>query len=41
MKRIQALIASLSWQVKGVIDSPILGGDGNLEYLIAAERNNA
>jgi len=41
VKRIQALIASLSWQVKGVIDSPILGGDGNLEYLIAAERNNA
>lgn len=41
VKRIEALVVSLGWQVRGVIDSPIAGGDGNIEYLIAAERNNA
>lgn len=41
VKRIETLVASLGWQVKGVIDSPIAGGDGNLEYLIIAERHHA
>ena len=37
-QRIEALTASLGWHVKGLIPSPIAGGDGNLEFLIAAER---
>ncbi|MBK8177096.1 MAG: TlyA family RNA methyltransferase [Rhodospirillales bacterium] len=27
-----------SWHVKGIIDSPVTGADGNIEYLIAAVR---
>lgn len=32
------LIQSLGWSVLGVIPSPIAGGDGNHEFLIAARR---
>ncbi len=32
------LVASLGWDVVGVIPSPIAGGDGNHEFLIAARR---
>lgn len=42
---IQGLISDMKdwfeereWRVKGVIESPIKGGDGNTEYLIAASR---
>jgi 23S rRNA (cytidine1920-2'-O)/16S rRNA (cytidine1409-2'-O)-methyltransferase len=35
---IAALVASLGWSVAGVIPSPIAGGDGNREFLIAASR---
>jgi 23S rRNA (cytidine1920-2'-O)/16S rRNA (cytidine1409-2'-O)-methyltransferase len=35
---IGAFIASLGWQVGGVAPSPILGGDGNREFFIEAER---
>jgi len=35
---IAALFAAQDWRVKGPIPSPILGGDGNHEFLIEAER---
>jgi 23S rRNA (cytidine1920-2'-O)/16S rRNA (cytidine1409-2'-O)-methyltransferase len=35
---ITAFISSLGWRVGGVMPSPILGGDGNREFLIEAER---
>ena len=30
--------AALGWRVTGVISSPLAGGDGNAEFLLAAER---
>ncbi len=33
--------AQPGWTVRGVIDSPIEGGDGNREFLIAAHRSSA
>ena len=35
---IAASIAALGWRVSGVIPSPIAGGDGNAEFLLAATR---
>jgi 23S rRNA (cytidine1920-2'-O)/16S rRNA (cytidine1409-2'-O)-methyltransferase len=35
---IGAHIASLGWDIGGVVASPIRGGDGNAEFFIAAER---
>jgi len=35
---IAAFAGSLGWRVLGVIPSPIAGGDGNVEFLLAAER---
>ena len=35
---IAAVAASLGWRVRGIIPSPIAGGDGNVEFLLAAER---
>ncbi len=35
---VAAVITSLGWTVLGVIPSPIAGGDGNHEFLIAARR---
>jgi 23S rRNA (cytidine1920-2'-O)/16S rRNA (cytidine1409-2'-O)-methyltransferase len=32
-------VAALGWKVLGVIPSPILGGDGNREYLLGAVRD--
>ncbi|MEM6621233.1 MAG: TlyA family RNA methyltransferase [Pseudomonadota bacterium] len=34
--RISAFVTRHGWRVMGVIDSPIAGGDGNREYLLAA-----
>ncbi|MCC6888264.1 MAG: TlyA family RNA methyltransferase [Hyphomicrobiales bacterium] len=34
----ERLIASLGWSVLGLMPSPIAGGDGNQEFLIAARR---
>jgi 23S rRNA (cytidine1920-2'-O)/16S rRNA (cytidine1409-2'-O)-methyltransferase len=31
-------VASLGWRVKGIVPSPIEGGDGNREFLLGAER---
>ncbi|GAC1553347.1 MAG: TlyA family RNA methyltransferase [Beijerinckiaceae bacterium] len=35
---IATLVASLGWHVIGIEPSPILGGDGNREFLLAARR---
>jgi 23S rRNA (cytidine1920-2'-O)/16S rRNA (cytidine1409-2'-O)-methyltransferase len=35
---VEALVASLGWAVHGIVPSPIAGGDGNHEFLIAARR---
>ena len=35
---IAAFTASLGWRVLGIIPSPIAGGDGNAEFLLAATR---
>jgi 23S rRNA (cytidine1920-2'-O)/16S rRNA (cytidine1409-2'-O)-methyltransferase len=34
----EALVASLGWTALGVMPSPIAGGDGNREFLLAARR---
>lgn len=36
-----ALVESLGFAVQGVAPSPITGGDGNVEYLLAARRRHA
>jgi 23S rRNA (cytidine1920-2'-O)/16S rRNA (cytidine1409-2'-O)-methyltransferase len=36
---VTALLGSLGWPPLGVIPSPILGGDGNHEFLIVARRS--
>jgi 23S rRNA (cytidine1920-2'-O)/16S rRNA (cytidine1409-2'-O)-methyltransferase len=36
--RIEALIGALGWRGLGTIPSPIEGGDGNVEFLTAAEK---
>lgn len=38
VERLAAFIAAEGWGVLGVADSPIQGGDGNVEYLLAARR---
>jgi 23S rRNA (cytidine1920-2'-O)/16S rRNA (cytidine1409-2'-O)-methyltransferase len=35
---IAAFLAAQGWSVGGVVPSPILGGDGNREFFIEAER---
>lgn len=36
--RIQGLIEDQGWRVRGIVPSPISGGDGNREFLLGAER---
>ena len=36
---IKAFITAQNWHIKGVSDSPITGPDGNIEYLIAAQKS--
>jgi 23S rRNA (cytidine1920-2'-O)/16S rRNA (cytidine1409-2'-O)-methyltransferase len=36
---IASFIASLGWNVSGIIPSPVLGGDGNAEFLLGAARD--
>jgi 23S rRNA (cytidine1920-2'-O)/16S rRNA (cytidine1409-2'-O)-methyltransferase len=38
-EEVVAFAATLGWDVSGVIESPVLGGDGNREFLMAARRN--
>ena len=35
---IAAFLTSLGWRVEDLIPSPILGGDGNREFLVEAQR---
>ncbi|MCA9810927.1 MAG: TlyA family rRNA (cytidine-2'-O)-methyltransferase, partial [Candidatus Dadabacteria bacterium] len=37
--KITAFVAGLGLEVRGVIESPITGADGNVEYLICAEKH--
>ncbi len=39
--RIAAWLAAQGWRVLGVVESPIRGPEGNVEFLIAAERSTA
>lgn len=36
--KITAFLEQGAWQVKGLVPSPLAGGDGNREFLIAAEK---
>ena len=38
-EEIVALVASLGWKVQGVLPSPILGREGNREFLLGARRD--
>jgi 23S rRNA (cytidine1920-2'-O)/16S rRNA (cytidine1409-2'-O)-methyltransferase len=38
LARVEVAVADLGWQSLGRIASPIAGGDGNTEHLLAAER---
>jgi 23S rRNA (cytidine1920-2'-O)/16S rRNA (cytidine1409-2'-O)-methyltransferase len=38
LAEVTAWVKAQGWQVLGTIDSPIAGGDGNKEYLLAAQR---
>ncbi|MGJ4854735.1 TlyA family RNA methyltransferase [Labrys sp. KB_33_2] len=37
-ERIAGLVSSLGWQLRGIVPSPIEGGDGNKEFLLSAHR---
>jgi len=36
---VSALVGSLGWRVTGLMPSPILGGDGNREFLLGGVRD--
>ena len=36
---IAATVATLGWRMRGLIPSPIAGGDGNVEFLLAADKH--
>jgi len=38
LERIRAWLESEGWEVAGIIPSPVTGGDGNREFLLAASR---
>lgn len=38
LKEIEAFVAKVGWHVLGTMESPISGGDGNIEYLLAAAK---
>ncbi len=38
---ITSVVQRLDWSVRGVIESPIAGGDGNREFLLCAKRSEA
>jgi 23S rRNA (cytidine1920-2'-O)/16S rRNA (cytidine1409-2'-O)-methyltransferase len=41
LESVKQEMAALGWRVDGQMESPISGGDGNLEYLVAASRAGA
>lgn len=40
IEKMKAWVVARDWQVTGIMESPIRGGDGNREYLIAASRQS-
>jgi 23S rRNA (cytidine1920-2'-O)/16S rRNA (cytidine1409-2'-O)-methyltransferase len=36
---IEKFVTALGWRVVGTIESPITGGDGNIEFLLGAARD--
>jgi 23S rRNA (cytidine1920-2'-O)/16S rRNA (cytidine1409-2'-O)-methyltransferase len=36
---IEKFVTALGWRVMETIESPITGGDGNIEFLLGAERD--
>jgi 23S rRNA (cytidine1920-2'-O)/16S rRNA (cytidine1409-2'-O)-methyltransferase len=36
---IEKSVTALGWRVAGTIESPITGGDGNVEFLLGAARD--
>ena len=36
---IEACVTALGWTLRGIVPSPIAGGDGNVEFLLAADRH--
>ncbi len=38
---VRGWIEALGWQVQGVVESPITGPEGNIEFLIAAQRGSS
>jgi 23S rRNA (cytidine1920-2'-O)/16S rRNA (cytidine1409-2'-O)-methyltransferase len=36
---IAAFVISLGWRVLGIIPSPVVGGNGNAEFLLGATRD--
>jgi 23S rRNA (cytidine1920-2'-O)/16S rRNA (cytidine1409-2'-O)-methyltransferase len=38
---VKVALATGGWRVEGAMESPISGGDGNIEYLLAADRPEA
>ena len=38
-EEIAALVASLGWKIDGVLPSPVLGREGNREFLLGARRD--
>lgn len=39
LEAVKAYLGSAGWAVRDAIDSPVAGGDGNLEYLVWAQKN--
>jgi 23S rRNA (cytidine1920-2'-O)/16S rRNA (cytidine1409-2'-O)-methyltransferase len=37
---VRVWIEGLGWQVQGIVESPITGPEGNVEFLIAARRHD-
>ncbi len=40
-EEVAACVRGLGWTVRGIVDSPISGGDGNREFLLCATRGAA
>jgi 23S rRNA (cytidine1920-2'-O)/16S rRNA (cytidine1409-2'-O)-methyltransferase len=41
VEKISKTVLSQGWLIHGILESPIKGGDGNIEYLLAAELSRA
>ena len=39
--RVRGCVEALGWRVRGVVPSPIEGGDGNIEFLLGAVKDTA